>query len=110
MVPVGGFEYDAIRPIRAKNSLKEHFKLVSDLMDMEVASKILLASQHRLKGQFKYFHDWRIMSLNRKKKKKKEKKNSKAVLITETELCIYLNYTFHSSRFDMREKEVTQLV
>ena len=50
LVPVGGFEYDAIRPIRDKKVLKEHFRLVSDLMDMEVASKILLGTQRKLPG------------------------------------------------------------
>ena len=50
LVPVGGFEYDAIRPIRDKKVLKEHFHLVSDLMDMEVASKILVGSQRKLTG------------------------------------------------------------
>ncbi|XP_025104527.1 LOW QUALITY PROTEIN: tankyrase-like protein [Pomacea canaliculata] len=49
LVPVGGFEYDVIRPIRDLSVLKEHMRLVADLMDMEVASKILLGSQYRLK-------------------------------------------------------------
>ena len=50
LVPVGGFVHDAIRPIRDKKVLKEHFRLVSDLMDMEVASKILVGTQRKLTG------------------------------------------------------------
>ena len=49
-MPVGGFVHDAIRPIRDKKVLKEHFRLVSDLMDMEVASKILVGTQRKLTG------------------------------------------------------------
>ncbi|XP_070180050.1 poly [ADP-ribose] polymerase tankyrase-like isoform X2 [Littorina saxatilis] len=48
LVPVGGFEYEAIRPVRDKKVLKEHFRLLSDLIDMEVASRILLGTQRRL--------------------------------------------------------------
>lgn len=56
LVPVGGFEYDVIRPIRDLSVLKEHMRLVADLMDMEVASKILLGSQYRLKGE-----NWQLL-------------------------------------------------
>lgn len=52
LVPVGGFEYEVIRPIRDRAVLKEHLKLVTDLLDMEIASKILLGSQLRLKGSY----------------------------------------------------------
>ncbi|KAL8622949.1 hypothetical protein ACOMHN_027070 [Nucella lapillus] len=59
LVPVGGYECEAIRPIRDKKVLKEHFRLLSDLMDMEVASKILLGSQRRLTDMNPYEYIYR---------------------------------------------------
>ncbi|XP_076464084.1 poly [ADP-ribose] polymerase tankyrase-like isoform X2 [Babylonia areolata] len=61
LVPVGGYEYEAIRPIRDKKVLKEHFRLVADLMDMEVACKILLGSQHKPAEMNPYDYIYRSM-------------------------------------------------
>lgn len=90
LVPVGGFEYESIRPIRDKKVLKEHFRLVSDLMDMEVASKILLGSQHRIKemNPLDYIYrsiGCRIQPLN-------ESDNDTQYILT------YINASGHGSR------------
>ncbi|GAB1609603.1 poly [ADP-ribose] polymerase tankyrase-like isoform X2 [Argonauta hians] len=49
LVPQKGFEYEKIRPIHVKNSLKNQMKIVENLLDYELASRILLGAQHRLK-------------------------------------------------------------
>ncbi|KAH9523062.1 hypothetical protein Btru_065649 [Bulinus truncatus] len=47
LIPIYGFENDTIQPISEKKMLREHTKLLADLMDLQVASNILLGANLR---------------------------------------------------------------
>ncbi|GFO49166.1 poly [ADP-ribose] polymerase [Plakobranchus ocellatus] len=47
LVPIYGFEYETIQPISEKKMLREHTKLLADLMDLQVANTILLGANLR---------------------------------------------------------------
>lgn len=49
LVPQAGYEYEKIRPIHDKRSLKNHLRKITNLLDYEMASRILLGAQYRLK-------------------------------------------------------------
>lgn len=48
LIPHHGFTFEKIAPINNYNSLKQHMKVLSDLLDLECASKMLLAAQSKL--------------------------------------------------------------
>ena len=45
-----GFEYDTITPISDKFKLRQHTKLLGELLDMQVANTILLGAQFKKAG------------------------------------------------------------
>lgn len=47
LVPIYGFEYETIQPISEKKILREHTKLLADLMDLQIANTILLGANLR---------------------------------------------------------------
>ncbi|XP_012945468.1 poly [ADP-ribose] polymerase tankyrase [Aplysia californica] len=47
LVPQYGFEYNTIRPISEKKTLRDHTKVLGELMDIQVANTILLAANLR---------------------------------------------------------------
>ncbi|GFR67750.1 poly [ADP-ribose] polymerase [Elysia marginata] len=47
LVPIYGFEHETIQPISEKKMLREHTKLLADLMDLQVANTILLGANLR---------------------------------------------------------------
>ncbi|XP_067682285.1 poly [ADP-ribose] polymerase tankyrase-like [Haliotis asinina] len=49
LVPSPGFEYEAIKPIKKKERLKTCLRFLSDMLDIEIASRIVLGSQQHLK-------------------------------------------------------------
>ncbi|XP_029642629.1 poly [ADP-ribose] polymerase tankyrase isoform X2 [Octopus sinensis] len=49
LIPLKGYEFEKIRPIYTKSSLKSQMKMVENLLDYELASRILLGAQQRLK-------------------------------------------------------------
>ncbi|XP_071081128.1 poly [ADP-ribose] polymerase tankyrase-like [Haliotis cracherodii] len=49
LVPSPGFEYEAIKPINKKKRLKMCLRFLSDMLDIEIASRIVLGSQQHLK-------------------------------------------------------------
>lgn len=49
LVPQAGYEYEKIRPIHDKRSLRDHLRKITNLLDYEMASRILLGAQHHLK-------------------------------------------------------------
>ncbi|XP_033735456.1 poly [ADP-ribose] polymerase tankyrase-like [Pecten maximus] len=48
LIPHQGFTFEKIAPINSYKSLKDHMKVLSDLLDLECASKMLLAAQSKL--------------------------------------------------------------
>ena len=50
MVPLEGYAYDRIHPLNDKSGIKNQMRLISMLLDLEVASKILLGAQYRAAG------------------------------------------------------------
>ncbi|XP_060068797.1 poly [ADP-ribose] polymerase tankyrase-like [Ylistrum balloti] len=48
LIPHHGFTFEKIQPIDKYQSLKQHMKVLSDLLDLECASKMLLAAQSKL--------------------------------------------------------------
>ncbi|XP_055957133.1 poly [ADP-ribose] polymerase tankyrase [Patella vulgata] len=49
LIPMDGYSHDKIEPIDKKETLKHHLRLLSNLLDLEVASKILLGAQYQIK-------------------------------------------------------------
>ncbi|XP_059138557.1 poly [ADP-ribose] polymerase tankyrase-like isoform X2 [Physella acuta] len=47
LIPIYGFEDETIQPIADKKMLRDHTKLLADLMDLEVANNILLGANLR---------------------------------------------------------------
>ncbi|CAL1535690.1 unnamed protein product [Lymnaea stagnalis] len=47
LIPIYGFEDETIQPISEKKMLREHTKLLADLMDLQVANNILLGANFR---------------------------------------------------------------
>ncbi|KAI8784708.1 poly [ADP-ribose] polymerase tankyrase [Biomphalaria glabrata] len=47
LIPIYGFENETIQPISEKKMLREHTKLLANLMDLQVASNILLGANLR---------------------------------------------------------------
>ena len=54
LVPIHGFECETIQPISEKKMLREHTKLLADLMDLQVASSILLGANLRKSGMYTF--------------------------------------------------------
>lgn len=50
LIPIYGFENETIQPISEKKMLREHTKLLANLMDLQVASNILLGANLRQAG------------------------------------------------------------
>ncbi|OWF45703.1 Poly(ADP-ribose) polymerase pme-5 [Mizuhopecten yessoensis] len=48
LIPHHGFTFEKIAPINSYRSLKEHTRVLSDLLDLECASKMLLGAQSKL--------------------------------------------------------------
>lgn len=51
LIPIYGFEDETIQPISDKKMLRDHTKLLADLMDLEVANNILLGANLKKTGQ-----------------------------------------------------------
>ena len=52
LVPLEGYAYDRIHPLNDKSAIKAQMRLISVLLDLEVASKILLGAQYRSAGEY----------------------------------------------------------
>lgn len=49
LIPQEGYAYDKVQPLNTKPLIQQQLRLISNLLDLETASKILLGAQHRIK-------------------------------------------------------------
>ncbi|XP_052272329.1 poly [ADP-ribose] polymerase tankyrase-like isoform X2 [Dreissena polymorpha] len=48
LIPVQGYAYERVEPLRNTATIRQHMRLLNTLLDIETASRIMLAAQHRI--------------------------------------------------------------
>ncbi len=54
LVPQDGYSYERIAPLDDENNLQKEFKKIENLMELELAGRMLAGAQLKIKGVYKH--------------------------------------------------------